>query len=357
MPALIALLMWLGVLIGAAPAGAHQADPNIDTAILRLTPNASGIEVSIVQGGLIPAMSAYNPTGGQLEVLGADGAAFLRLGPRGTEANLASASYWRSTAPSGAARVPPGAFSGAPARWQLISRRPAWAWYDQRVPAIQSAPASARSRSQPTLLARFAIPLRLGSTAVTASGVVEYLPPHASPAAYMTSSLHPAPGLTVALLAGPYPDVYLQNSSATPVTVLGQAGEPFAQVGPAGVRVNLRSPIYAADQLARGNQPGIKPDPAAPPVWRTVGSSRSFDWLDPRPRYLDLWTIPLRFGGRDVSITGGRRSAGLATPTPRPAAATPTPATGSGTPWWVFLLAGIALLSAAAIAWLLRRRR
>ncbi|HUZ29187.1 MAG TPA: hypothetical protein VMU90_08090 [Solirubrobacteraceae bacterium] len=348
MRAHLVMLASLVALLMAGPASAHQADPNIDTAILALTPSLPGVEVSIVPGGLIPAVSAYNPTPGELEVLGGDGTPFLRLGPRGTEADINNPAYWRSTAPSGAARIPTGAFSGAAPRWRLIARRPAWAWYDQRVPVIQVSPPLARTRRQPTVLARFAVPLQFGSRPVTANGIVEYLPPRALPTAYMTSSLHPAPGLTVALLAGSYPDLFLHNASGRPVTILGQAGEPFAEVGPAGVRVNLRSPIYAADQLARGVQPSLTPDLGAPPVWRRVSSASSFDWLDPRPRYLERWTIPLRYGTRDLSISGGMHSVATV-----PVA--PPAARASGTPWWVFLLAGIALVSAAGVAWLLRR--
>jgi hypothetical protein len=146
--------------------------------------------------------------------------------------------------------------------------------------------------------------------------------------------------------------VYLQNSGSQAVTVLGQAGEPFAEIGPAGVRVNLRSPIYAADQLARGISPKVAPDPARPPLWRKLSASGSFDWLDPRPRLEERWTIPLRYGTEQLAITGGRRVSVAAPGAPGPA---PRPG-GSGTPWWVYLLAGIALAAAAAITVVLRRR-
>jgi hypothetical protein len=92
----------------------------------------------------------------------------------------------------------------------------------------------------------------------------------------------------------------------------------------------------------------VAPAPGAAPLWRHVSTARSFDWLDPRPRYLQ-WRIPLHYGTRELAITGGRR-------TVAPAATAPKPAPGSGTPWWVFLLAGIALASAGGIAWLLHRR-
>src|SRR5947209_16924694 len=136
MPVLVAVLVWLVALISAGPAVAHQGDPNIDTAIVSLTPGLAQVEVSVVQGGIAPALSAYNPTGGRLEVQGADGRPFLRLGPPGTEADLDNPAYWHSTAPSGEARIPPAAFAGAAPRWRLAFRRPAWAWYVQRVPMI-----------------------------------------------------------------------------------------------------------------------------------------------------------------------------------------------------------------------------
>ncbi len=98
------------------------------------------------------------------------------------------------------------------------------------------------------------------------------MPPRALPVARLTSPMNPAPGVTVALLPGSHPDLYVQNSGARTVTVLGQQGEPFAQIGPHGVQVNLRSPIHAADASARGQSPEASANPAARPLWRRVSA-------------------------------------------------------------------------------------
>jgi hypothetical protein len=293
-----------GVLLALGPADAHEGDPNIDTVILGVHPALPGVEVDVVQN-IVPALSLRNSTPTELEVLDRSGLPFLRIGPGGAEGNLGAAAFYRSAAPSGAASVPANVAAGrAPTRWALLSRRPAWAWYDDRVPNITTAPPAVRARLTPSELAGFSIPLRLGAQRAGAEGEVEYVPPRALPVARLTSSTNPAPGVTVALLAGSHPDLYLQNNGTQTVTVLGQQGEPFAQIGPHGVRVNLRSPIHAADATARGQRPQVQANPAAHPLWRRVSSAGTYDWLDPRPRLQRSWTVPILVGTRRLSITG-----------------------------------------------------
>lgn len=298
------LLMLAGGLAAPGLAGAHDGDPNIDTLVLGVHPALVGVTVDIVQN-IVPALSLRNTSPAEVEVLDRSGNPFLRIGARGVTGNLGAAAFYRSSAPSGAASVPADVAAGrARARWVLLSRRPAWAWYDDRVPNITSAPPAVRARSAPTELATFTIALRVGAQPAAARGEVEYVPPRALPVARLTSTMNPAPGLTVALLAGNRPDLYIQNRSSQIVTVLGQQGEPFAEIGPDGVLVNLRSPIHAADASARGQVPEVSANPAARPLWRRVSSSGTYDWLDPRPRLGSHWSIPLLIGGRRLAIAG-----------------------------------------------------
>jgi hypothetical protein len=293
-----------GALLGLGTAGAHEGDPNIDTVILGLHPPTPGIALDIVQN-VVPALSLRNSSSGEVEVLDRSGVPFLRIGPRGAEGNLGAAAFYRSSAPSGAAGVPAKVAAGrARTRWVLLSRRPAWAWYDERVPNITTAPPAVRARTTPTELAGFTIALRLGAQRLGAEGEVEYVPPRALPVARLTSSMNPAPGVTVALLPGSHPDLYVQNTGRLVVTVLGQQGEPFARIGPHGVQVNLRSPIHAADASARGQNPEASANPAARPLWRRVSSAGAYDWLDPRPRLESHWSVPLLIGSQRFAITG-----------------------------------------------------
>ncbi len=292
---------------------AHEGDPNIQTVIEELMPAVPGVSVSVIQGSVVPSLEAYNPTPTELQVLGTDGVPFLRLGPSGTQGNAASPELYLSEAPSGAAGVPPGVHAGAPARWVPLSRRPVWTWFDQRVPALTSAPPAVRGRPAASLLGRFAIPLRYGGGPVKAAGVVSYVPPTGGLVTSLTSPMQPVPGLTVALLPGRFPDLYVQNSGTATITVLGEGGEAFAQIGPKGVRVNLRSPIHGADLTARGQTPTVRADPSAAPLWQEVSATPSYDWFDPRPHFLPRWTIPLHLGGRTILVQGVQRFAAATT--------------------------------------------
>jgi hypothetical protein len=298
-------------------------------------------------------------------VLDGSGIPFLRIGPRGAEGNLGAAAFYRSAAPSAAASIPANVAAGqAPTRWVLLSRRPAWAWYDDRVPNITTAPSGVRARTTPSELAGFTVALRIGAQRAVAQGEVEYVPPRALPVARLTSSMNPAPGVSVALLAGSHPDLYVQNTGRQTVTVLGQEGEPFAQIGALGVRVNLRSPIHAADSTARGQTPETSANPAAPPLWRHVSGGAAYDWLDPRPRLQSHWSVPILVGSRRLTITGELSVAppvagtggtfGALQGVRGPGSARHADSGGSG--GWVLPAALAAVVLAAAGAILLRRR-
>lgn len=303
-------LSWLaGLLLVVAVTGtpiarAHTGDPNIQTAVEQLKPSLPGVTFSVVEN-VAPALSAQNTSAQALEILGPDGAPFLRLGPRGAEGNVNSPSLYQSSAPGGQAPVPPRARRGpvAPA-WALLSRRPAWGWYEPRVPAIASASDAVRSRRTPTVLASWSIPLRYGARPAVVQGVVAYRPPDAGTVSALTSPMNPAPGVTVALLPGHLPDLLVSVTGPQTVTVMGEQGEPFARIGRTGVEVNLRSPIYAADVSARGGTPPTPSNPAAPPLFRRVSTSGTLDWFDPRPHLQPRWMVPVRIGEHAAAITG-----------------------------------------------------
>lgn len=291
--------------VAATPATwAHTGDPNIQTVVEQLKPSLPGVTFSVVEN-VAPALSAQNSSAEDLEILGPDGAPFLRLGPRGAEGNVNSPAFYQSAAPGGQAPVPPRARRGpvAPA-WRRLSRRPAWGWYEPRVPDIPSAPDAVRARSTPTTLASWSLPLRYGALPAVVQGVVTYRPPVAGTVSALSSPMNPAPGVTVALLPGHLPDLLVSNTGQQTVTVLGEQGEPFARIGRAGVQVNLRSPIYAADVSARGGTPPTRSNPAAPPLFRRVSTAGTLDWFDPRPHLETRWIVPVRIGARATAITG-----------------------------------------------------
>jgi len=66
-----------------------------------------------------------NPTATELAALDGNGQPFLRIGPDGVLANLASPCWYLSNSPNGDADVPAEAQTGARARWARVAAEPA----------------------------------------------------------------------------------------------------------------------------------------------------------------------------------------------------------------------------------------
>ncbi len=371
--AAIAVAVTVALAYGLAPAArAHDADPSIATTVVGVAPQIPGVTASVVEG-VVPGLSLSNSSPHPLYALGPDGTPFLRIGPGGTYANLNARAFYLSTVPGGETVVPPRAHAHAAADWVRISARSAWAFYDQRIPAIGALPPAIRAQTTARLLARFTVPLRYGAQSAQVDGVVEYRPPFGGAVAKLDTPLHPAPAVTIALVPGQYPELFVSSTGEGTVTVLGEDGEPFAEIGPVGVRVNARSPTHAADLVARGERPTITPSAVGPPLWRQASSASTYAWFDPRIHYeraeppsgaltsgrmtrLRTFDIPLSVSGRRVGVVGeidwvpSAQTARLA-PHGRP------PGSSSAWPWLGPLLAALGVAAAWAAARRLRRRR
>ncbi len=363
---------------GQAGASAHGSDPSIDDSVAGMVPQQAGVVFAIVDS-VVPELSVTNATDRPLDVLDKYGDPYLRIGPGGAQGNLNSAEFYRSGDPSDTAQVPPRAGKvGATPAWVTLSRDPAWAWFDSRVRSdIDVAPADVVASHRRTVLATWSIPLRYAGNQARLGGRVVYAPSVGGAAARLTSPLHPDPAITTALEPGQYPDLFVANSGTTPLTVLGQDGEPFARIDTTGVAVNVRSPVHAADLIARGKAPETMPNAADAPLWRHVSDQPSYDWLDPRTRYpgstpatavllagrpsvLQHWQVPATLDGRPLHFDGVVEwlpspdaravlaSEGVLPPVPR----------STTTRLWPYATAGVvALLLAGAAGVVYRRRR
>lgn len=138
----------------------------------------------------------------------------------------------------------------------------------------------------------------------------------------LTSSAHPAPGITVQVTESD--QLVLENRSAHEVTVVGYEGEPYLRVGPDGVFENRRSPATYLNRStdARTPVPALA-DPEAEPAWvrRSHGTTASWHdhrthWMGGRPParvrdapdqehvVIERWSVPIRVDGREIEVTG-----------------------------------------------------
>ncbi|MEO6206176.1 MAG: hypothetical protein ABIO67_12475 [Mycobacteriales bacterium] len=298
-----------------APAEAHSSDPRIVTTVDQVAPELPHDVVIQARSGIASQLVAANPTEAPLEVLGRDGAPFLRLSRTGVEANLASADFYETSNPNGSLAAVPAAVRASPAasaRWVRISDGDSWGWYDHRLhPASYPVPSDQRI---PAVLARFEVPFRYGTTAVRVTGQIVFTP--------LLGGLRvdgPAPvaGIAVDVLQGRLPGLLLRVTTAESVIVRGRDGEAFLRIAGRGVEVNVASRTYVEDRQARGEFAG---PPGIDARWRVVGGT-SYSWLDARLRYeqdapdsdvrssgqvraLRRWSVPVEVNGANKQIGG-----------------------------------------------------
>lgn len=353
------------MLLGSATAAvAHEGVPGIRVELDELDPVLSGVQVTVVTS-VTEQLVVANPTDLPLEILDDGGTPFLRLGPDGVEANLLAAAWYTTNEPFGVVEVPERASAADDdVEWQQVAREPSWGWFDHR---LHPEGLPTETGDTPRDLATWGIPVRLGEQAADITGRIVYAPVRGT----ITASLRELPdlgGVTVTLLPGDVPGVFVDNGSDEVVVVLGGEGEPFLRLGPRGVDANIRSPSWLAASRAAGDLPEGLVDAQARPRWRSVSAVPRFGWIEPRAGYpareppeavvsagqavtLTEWSIPLRIGGRRVDLYGQTRWEPLAT---GPAADAAEPA-GAGTQRILRPLA--AVITAGVAAWALARMR
>lgn len=346
------------LVLGVAPAsGAHEVDPSVVTLIDEIVPDVAGLDIT-VGTSVTTQLLVTNATDEVLEVLADTGEPFVRIGPAGVEANLASPSWYLTNQPFGAQRPPDGASPDTSPRWALVSTEPSWGWFDHRLHPREIVSVLGEDRA-PT----FEVPMRLGATELVVRGHLEQRTSMPRFVAALRAVPAATSGLSVELLQGRAPGLFVRYDGPGTVVVQGAAGEPFLRLDPDGAAVNRRSPTWIFTAQAQGvDLGGAEADPAAPPDWAPIAPTASFAWIDPRaliptvedaPVTLD-WVVPLEVDGRPAEIRGTSTAALVAL---EPASAgTPAPGRGSDDrPWLLPAVAGAALLTALVASRLARR--
>lgn len=255
-----------------------------------------------------------NPTATDLDVLGADGDLFLRIGPSGVLANLSSPTWYLSLNPEGG-QVPPAASAAAAPRLVRVSREPSWGWFDRRLHPTTLTHAPSTTGRRAVRLSSWEVRMKYGSTNVFVTGHREFRP---LLGAFKTIVTEQFPGASAVVFPGRLPAIYLHVSGAEEVTLLGAGGEPFARVGPRGADVNEASPSWVLTAEVRGTFNPVGPvDATAPPAWRHESDQPQLTWLEPRAMYskdepadatraadLVAWSVPGTVGSRSVRLAG-----------------------------------------------------
>ena len=160
--------------------------------------------------------------------------------------------------------------------------------------------------------------LRVTATLVATAILVAFAPSarahdeHALHALTVINRVFPTiDGIEVRVVHLDSPALVVRNETDQVLTVLGEKGEPFLQVGPNGVRANAESPMTYLSVAPRREivPPGLKP--AARPQWAVFSEDSSWTWFDPRLRFAQgktSWEVPFMLGGQPIMAEGGFES-------------------------------------------------
>jgi hypothetical protein len=171
-------------LLAAAPAAAHQADPNYDSVLRGVVPQVPALQVSILARG--DELAIVNRTGKTLEVPGYRNEPYLRVLADGTvQENLKSQATFTNRDPKGTTPAPPTATASgpdSPPEWRTIDRSSRVDFHDHRIhwmgetgkPAPQVKDASKRQK-----VVDWRVPIRVGGQAATIEGTLFWTPQEA----------------------------------------------------------------------------------------------------------------------------------------------------------------------------------
>jgi hypothetical protein len=294
----------------AGPVAAHDLGSSpVHPVLGPLPPALAGLTVEVAET-LAPQVLVTNHGPAVLSVLDESGRPFVRIGPKGVEADLNALAWYKTLSTSAVPEPAAARDPRSPANWHLIDHGRSFGWFDPRLAVARYAPTPAmRAADVPASTGDWRIPVRIGATATALSGHFEYVPP--ADGAYVNRLVPAADfpsGISFMISQGAIPAILMMDGGRHDVTLIGLKGEDEVRLDRNGVAVNTASPTWRHwGQEQRGGVAGGRDG------WMTVSRQGwSYLWLEPRgangtggDTHPDMhWTLPLRVDGRSYAVSG-----------------------------------------------------
>jgi hypothetical protein len=170
------LLGTLAVCAGlAAPANAHEGNPNYRSEITAVEPSVPGLEADVVN--FDDSLELRNETAETVVVLGYDGEPYLRMQPDGTvEVNQRSPSFYLNQDRLAESEVPASADEDAPPDWRLANDAGEYAWHDHRIHYMGTGiPGQVADEGTETKIFDYRIPILVGDERVQIEGTLTWV--------------------------------------------------------------------------------------------------------------------------------------------------------------------------------------
>lgn len=164
--------------LAPAVASAHQGNPNYESVIDSVSPQAPGVKVTVVNRD--DRFLLTNRSGETVLIRGyeADPEPYARIEGDGTvQVNTNSKAYYTNEERDGDVAVPPGVDPTAPPRWKTIDKAGRFEWHDHRMHWMgKDRPAAIRDPNVRTKVFDYSVPIEVGGRAGAVTGTLFWTP-------------------------------------------------------------------------------------------------------------------------------------------------------------------------------------
>jgi hypothetical protein len=170
------LALALAVAFTAAPALAHEGNPNYRSDIRSVSPAVRGLELSVLN--FDDRLELVNRTGRTIVVPGYKGEPYARLLADGTvEVNHNSPAYYLNQDRLGESKLQRRASETAPPAWEVLDRTGRFEWHDHRIHWMgKRRPRQIKDDSKRTRVFDWTVPLTVGGQPVRVAGTLFWEP-------------------------------------------------------------------------------------------------------------------------------------------------------------------------------------
>jgi hypothetical protein len=165
------------LLLGAAPALAHQGNPHYRSTVERITPPIKGVTATVLN--FDDRIQIQNTSGRTVVIDGYDGKPYARLlADRTVQVNTNNPAYYLNDDRYADATVPKGL--GSTPRWKLVDRTGRFQWHDHRSHYMSpTVPPKVKDQDKRTFIFDWKVPIEVGATKGAISGTLYWVPlPH-----------------------------------------------------------------------------------------------------------------------------------------------------------------------------------
>lgn len=312
-----------GLVLFASLAWAHNVERSDVRTVMNPLPALLKPVTIQLMNTMAPEVLVENHSSYTLVIYDHNHEPFIRIGPKGVDANLTSPAWYVSRQPEGTPTLPKQVHQGAPPKWVRVSKKSSFGWFDRRI-AIKHVvvPDAIEDARQLAKFSHWQIPVAFAGHQARLSGQFLFIPPATGyfESRLLDSSWSPQKNVSVSLTPGRQPAIYISNTSGEPVVVYGRDDKPYLRIGPKQVDANVRSASWIESHPRSAHNQHAANAKAAPQWQRVAGGSR-YAWVDLRVGYKDLlppaavqtahhsvvmstWQIPLHIGKHSAVIKG-----------------------------------------------------